>query len=390
MKKKFSLFAFIFVFINISFCQWSVLDSGTNEWLRGIDFYDEYNGLAVGYNGTILKTLDGGETWNAVASGTDNDLLSVSFPDETLAIATGSNGTILRSTDGGLTWEDKSWNFVVNMHEVFMVDNTYGYIAGEAGQNLKTIDGGQNWIRLNLFTFNGKVSVFFSNKDVGYFVGIGNEDAIMKTSDAGVSWLALNNIQLEEFTSVYFTDLNHGYITAIRNGARLFRSTEGGPNWQVQELNVDGGVYSIDFFDTKNGYICGGFPNDGIILQTEDEGLTWNRVELPTEEALFDIRYLKEDYAFAVGTNGTILRSGDAPVSTFQIPGKSTVIYPNPTSSVINIKTAKNTHFEVISPQGQTLFEGNYSAGNPINIETLSPGIYFLKIDSSLYKFVKI
>ena len=53
----------------------------------------QIHGTAVGYNGTILRTTDGGETWNSQASGTTVALNGVSFTDE-------NNGAIVGSSSG--------------------------------------------------------------------------------------------------------------------------------------------------------------------------------------------------------------------------------------------------------------------------------------------------
>ena len=51
--------------------------------------------IAVGFDGTIVRSEDGGKTWNAVASGTNNFLGGVHFADPQTAIAVGDGGMIL-------------------------------------------------------------------------------------------------------------------------------------------------------------------------------------------------------------------------------------------------------------------------------------------------------
>ena len=60
---------------------------------------DARTGVAVGQNGTILRTQDGGETWRAPAagSGTQAYLAGVHFADARTGVAVGQNGTILRA-----------------------------------------------------------------------------------------------------------------------------------------------------------------------------------------------------------------------------------------------------------------------------------------------------
>ncbi|MCH7516832.1 MAG: hypothetical protein IIB08_06895, partial [Bacteroidetes bacterium] len=58
------------LFYSTSFSQWVEQSSGTTEQLDGVSFTDSDNGTAVGYNGTILRTTDGGTTWVSQNSGT--------------------------------------------------------------------------------------------------------------------------------------------------------------------------------------------------------------------------------------------------------------------------------------------------------------------------------
>src|SRR5262249_27673302 len=45
--------------------RWRQVDSGTTEDLRGVAVLDEMTAVAVGLNGTILRSTDGGEMWVA-------------------------------------------------------------------------------------------------------------------------------------------------------------------------------------------------------------------------------------------------------------------------------------------------------------------------------------
>src|SRR5712675_302837 len=69
--------------------------------LFGLSFTDSNNGTAVGLNGTIIRTTDGGRHWMRQTSGTTDALLAVSFTDANAGTAVGENGVIVRTTDGG-------------------------------------------------------------------------------------------------------------------------------------------------------------------------------------------------------------------------------------------------------------------------------------------------
>ena len=72
--------------------------------LSGVSFTDANTGTAVGGNGAILRTTDGGITWVSQTSGTTENLNGVSFTDANTGTVVGSGGAILRTTDGGDTW----------------------------------------------------------------------------------------------------------------------------------------------------------------------------------------------------------------------------------------------------------------------------------------------
>ncbi|HEX8502518.1 MAG TPA: YCF48-related protein [Pyrinomonadaceae bacterium] len=74
--------------------------------LNAVCFVSPARGWAVGANGIILSTGDGGRTWRPQASGVGDDLFDVKFFDESEGWAVGSGGTMLHTTDGGATWKD--------------------------------------------------------------------------------------------------------------------------------------------------------------------------------------------------------------------------------------------------------------------------------------------
>ena len=67
---------------------------GTNGKPR-VAFADASHGVAVGNNGYMVETLDGGASWKVVDRETSVRLTSVSFRDGTSAIAGGAGGALI-------------------------------------------------------------------------------------------------------------------------------------------------------------------------------------------------------------------------------------------------------------------------------------------------------
>lgn len=84
-------------------------DGGTNwstsffdQPLQGLDFPQITSGFAVGWTGKIVHSTDAGISWNDQTSGTSANLNDVSFAADALrGIAVGDNGTIVWTTNGG-------------------------------------------------------------------------------------------------------------------------------------------------------------------------------------------------------------------------------------------------------------------------------------------------
>jgi photosystem II stability/assembly factor-like uncharacterized protein len=105
---------------------------------------------AVGAEGLIMRSDDGGETWQ------DLDVLpadlSAAITWNTIAAhgshvwIAGSPGTvILYSPDQGKTWQGHATGQHLPIHKLMFVDETHGWAVGALGTILHTGDGGQTW-----------------------------------------------------------------------------------------------------------------------------------------------------------------------------------------------------------------------------------------------------
>lgn len=72
--------------------------------MRGVYFSDSLIGWIVGSSGTILHTIDGGETWISQDSSTFDNLYALDFVDNKHGWVVGDNSTILYTNNGGVTW----------------------------------------------------------------------------------------------------------------------------------------------------------------------------------------------------------------------------------------------------------------------------------------------
>lgn len=122
-----------------------------------------------------LNTANG--QWITLNSGTINTLNSVYFPAADTGFAVGGQGTILKTTDGGANWIKQIVDSGTSLEGVFFTDVNTGYIAGWGYGSglyrsiiLKTIDGGITWTS-QIFDSLTLECIHFPSADTGYAAG---------------------------------------------------------------------------------------------------------------------------------------------------------------------------------------------------------------------------
>ena len=185
-----------------------------------IDFIDENKGIAVGQGG-IAFTSNSGRHWSygpftfVTASGS---ISSTSFNDvhyvtSTIAYAVGSNGCMAKTTDGGVTWSFVTTPLFANarsINAVWFVSPTKGYIGGQWNtpdsipKLYVTNDGGATWDSLNA-PIGGKTRV-------GY---VSNPNLAPITLDV--------TAKVKEISKIRFVNDRIGYVSGSANNSVGFR-----------------------------------------------------------------------------------------------------------------------------------------------------------------------
>ena len=177
---------------------WIVQDSRTLSRLYAIYAADEKMAWAVGDNGVILKTKDGGKNWISTKAG--KNLMAVDFIDEKTGWAVGDNGTIIKTINGGKTWTVQVTETSSHLVDAYFVDEKNGWVVGgnlETGETiLHTTDGGKTWNTRSTGLPKPLVGVNFVNFSTGWIAGYNG--SILHTTDGGVTWNGQNTRTMEE------------------------------------------------------------------------------------------------------------------------------------------------------------------------------------------------
>jgi photosystem II stability/assembly factor-like uncharacterized protein len=157
----------------------------TRNLLLGGWFLNSEQGWLVGAGATLLQTNDGGETWRAgtllglaVAPGKNEEARRVrfnaaSFVDKRRGWAVGAEGRVFTTQDGGRTWSEQASNVVADLYDVKFLDSLEGWAAGAEGTLIHTVDGGRRWTVEPSGTTHALERLCFVGHTHGWAVGFG-------------------------------------------------------------------------------------------------------------------------------------------------------------------------------------------------------------------------
>src|SRR5207302_3584010 len=112
--------------------------------LHAVQFVDRNEGWAVGDDGVVWHTIDGGQSWERQPTGVRASLRSIHFLNpytgwvagrEELPHGQGSAGVLLFTQDGGLKWRRIGSRFFPGLQRVQFVDNKTGFAVGDGTEH---------------------------------------------------------------------------------------------------------------------------------------------------------------------------------------------------------------------------------------------------------------
>lgn len=232
----------------------SRLPTEVRSTLQDVAVWDAQHAVAVGNDGVVLYSRDGGASWQQATdvpqSEIANKLNRLRIGANGLAIASGEMGALLISRDYGQTWlrlrdeEDVAWNDVA-----LLGDDTL-LVVGEFGRVIRGSLTGHDWQDVDTGIGTSLMAVAFRDELNGVAVGL--EGIVLETTDGGLSWQA-RDVGLSDhlFDVAWMAEQDRWFVT----GALGRWSAGQGERWQtgildernlawhVRALPVDGGLW---------------------------------------------------------------------------------------------------------------------------------------------------
>lgn len=290
--------------------------------------------VAVGQRGHILVS-DDGRQWQQVIVPVSTDLTAAHFPIAAKGWAVGHDGVILHSTDGGQSWGRQldgrqAAKLILSHYErhgqkdnpaiadivaeakrmlaegpdlpflnVWFEDEKTGYAIGAFNLILKTSDGGKSWVPISELVDNPNryhlYGISASGSDC-YIVG--ELGLLLKRDHTSGRFVALPS----PYKGSYFGVLTKpGLVVIFGLRGNTFRSQDGGQSWQKIETGIQSGINAGAML--QDGRIVLASQGGNVLIST-DAARTFKPVAGITPLPIFGIAAAGRDRLALVGYRG--------------------------------------------------------------------------------------
>ena len=270
--------------------------------------------VGVGQLGQIVYSDDVGKSWTQAAAPVSSDLLAVHFPTPKLGWAVGHDGIVLHSDDGGVTWlKQFDGRAAAQVLESYYLSTSSCSACHDAAKtpasaNPHRTESAGMMEEIKKFTAQGPdkpfLDVWFENENTGYIVGAFS--LIFRTNNGGKSWVPLYD---------RIDNPKRYHLYSIRPvGKDLFLTAEQGVVFKLDpktgRFSAIKTPYTGSFFGItgKQGVVIA-FGMRGNAFRSSDDGATWQKIETGVPSGLVSGTVTDEGRIVLVSQGGHVLVS---------------------------------------------------------------------------------
>ncbi|MBN2681469.1 MAG: T9SS type A sorting domain-containing protein [Bacteroidales bacterium] len=242
-------------------------------------------------------------------------------------------------------WQEQNSSITNHINSVYFSNLNKGWAVGIGGKILNTPDGGYHWAEQTSGTSTSLYDVFFVNNSKGWAVG--NGDLILATNNGGSTWSQQSSSGYD-LSCIQFIDENTGFA-AGETGAFKY-TTNGGSAWTDRENTTTyPDANAIHFFDANNGLLA---CNLGKIYKTSDQGVSWTQISTGISNDLTDV-------CFPTPTTGYASAKGGKAVKTTDGGNTWTEISVPVTTDLLSVSFVSEQEGYVCGSSGKILYTNN-------------------------------
>jgi photosystem II stability/assembly factor-like uncharacterized protein len=291
--------------------------------------------IAVGERGQVLLS-ESRSDWRQVPDVPTRANLTAVAAVGDQAWAVGHDGTILHSADGGSTWSvqrSDPWHPPsdsepfdprqgVPLLDILMLDENRGFAIGAYSLLLVTTDGGATWTTQEINTAADDGAEGDAEAAPPAEAAANGEDESWTFSDA--------DLELEEETDPHLNGIartGDGSLFIVAERGAAYRSRDDGATWERIQLPYEGSMFGVLGYEGQHVLA---FGMRGNAFESSDLGTTWQTLDTGTQLSLMGGAALEGGGAVLVGANGAVLHrpaSGEPfRLLTFQTKAQETPV----------------------------------------------------------------
>jgi|GEM_PF-4667242 len=216
-----------------------VIPDAQNTGYRKLFFTNDMHGCAVGYEGSVICTENGGRNWSRSVVAKEFNLREVEFSSRSKGWIVGADFErqgnsmiLLRTTNGGRTWSRVNQKAEQEIERLEFLSANDGWATRRDNVFMITSNGGLSWIPTP-YRFANIKDVYFTNKLVGWLL----DNQIFETRDGGCSWKLVREFPKTtspfDFDQIVMLNDRDGFLMSLD---QVVRTTDGGLTWSPVDL----------------------------------------------------------------------------------------------------------------------------------------------------------
>ena len=277
--------------LNSAISIWEKQSTGVSSSIREIFATSEENVWSTTMDGTILRTIDGGENWKIITTFTDTDeggfcainestawmVVSYNYSDNPNTIG------LYKTTDGGTNWIRQSGLYDGEgafPNWVYFWNENDGLVAGDNLELYTTTDGGNNWNAVTDMPglTHYQINTLNYTSVIGDTLWYSTANAIYRSIDKGHTWEAYN-FNPHDYLRMGYLAFKNNQEGLILNGNYLAKTTNGGETWTMISPNGEMKKSGLEYDPDLDRYVSyGNIINTGEgygVSYSYDDGQTW-------------------------------------------------------------------------------------------------------------------
>lgn len=247
--------------------------------------------VAVGQSGLILRSDDQGKNWQQSPAPTAVMLTAISFADEQHGWAVGHDGVILATRDGGASWSIQFTGIQSNQQMLAAAlarQARAAALQGDAEATQRQRDQAADMLAAARAAVDAGPSQplfavrFLGDAKTGFAAGSFGQ--LFQTRDAGASWHFIGD-RLDNPEGLHLNSLSlsaQGDLLVAAEAGTVFSSRDQGASWRRSDTGYKGHLYGV--LAGPAAWLAFGF--NGHLFRSSDEGQHWAVLRSPSVKTI--------------------------------------------------------------------------------------------------------